>query len=302
MKIKQLLIAACIGTMFTACSSDDTAPQNAERVPINFTANIQQLIPSVSTRVSNGTSGLSFTEFADGSEITVGFTDTGGDAINIKKTDGTWDYTGTKLYYSLTGASKTVVGIYPKQTTSIGGLFHSSYTTPTNQSELANYQKADIMGASAAISNPSSDPVTLNFKHLGAKIVVKMTGSSIPSTFSVKMNNIKTSGIYSASGSNVYIGYATGNSSVTFGNYIAAGQTAIIIPQEVAASTALFEVGTGDVTYTYTTTDAINFKAGYEYTFNLTFSQTAINLSDVSITDWSADPDKSDPILGDLVK
>ncbi len=116
------------------------------------------------------------------------------------------------------------------------------------------------------------------------------------------MKNIITTGTYSTSGGVLKISKMYGNNTITFGNYTSAGQTAIIIPQEVAASTVLFEVGTGDVTYTYTTQDAINFKAGYEYTFNLTFSQTAINLSDVSITDWSADPDKSDAISGDLEK
>ena len=300
MKIKQLLIAACIGTMFTACSSDDTAPQNAERVPINFTANIQQLIPSAGTRVSNGTTGLSFTEFADESEISVGFYGSGNSVI--KKTDGVWNYTGDKLYYPLDGASQTVIGLYPKQSKSMGEVMHGYVSIPTDQSELSSYQSADIMGATATISAPTSEPVTLNFKHLGAKIVVKLSGSSISSTFSIKMKDIITTGTYGISSGVLKISKMYGNNTITFGNYTSAGQTAIIIPQEVAASTALFEVGTGDVTYTYTTTDAINFKAGYEYTFNLTFSQTAINLSDVSITDWSADPDKSDPILGDLEK
>lgn len=300
MKIKQLLIAACIGMMFTACSSDDTAPQNAERVPINFTANIQQLIPSAGTRVSATTSGLSITDFADETEISVGFYGSGNSVI--KKTDGVWNYTGDKLYYPLDGASQTVIGLYPKQSKSMGEVMHGYVSTPTDQSELSSYQSADIMGATATISAPTSEPVALNFKHLGAKIVVKLSGSSISSTFSIKMKNIITTGTYSTSGGVLKISKMYGNNTITFGNYLAAGQTAIIIPQEVAANTALFEVGTGDVTYTYKTQDAINFKAGYEYTFNLTFSQTAINLSDVSITDWSADPDKSDVISGDLVK
>lgn len=299
MKIKQLLIAACIGTMFTACSSDDTAPQNAERVPINFTANIQQLIPAAGTRVSNGTSGLTFTEFAEGAEITIGYTNTTSVINLMKASDGTWNYTGDKLYYPLNGASQTVVALYPKQTRSMSYL-STMCEVPTDQSELSNYKSADLMGAAATISTPTSEPVTLNFKHLGAKIVVKLSGGTIPSNFTIKMKNIIFRAMLKVTDGVVLLENIPYKQDYTFGNYTSAGQTAIILPQEVAASTALFEVGTGDVTYTYTTTDAINFKAGYEYTFNLTFSQTAINLSDVSITNWSADPAQSAPIGGNL--
>lgn len=302
MKIKQLLIAACIGTMFTACSSDDTARQNAERVPINFTANIQQLIPSAGTRVSNGTTGLSFTEFADESEISVGFYGSGNSVI--KKTDGVWDYKGDKLYYSLDGTSQYVYGLYPKQANSIAQLTHgvAFFNTPTDQSTLASYQSADIMGAVAAISTPTLAPVTLNFKHLGAKIVVNILGGTIPSTFTVTMKNIITKGSFSGGSNEIELYGISGSNPITLGKYSESGQAAIIIPQEVAASTALFEVGTGDVTYTYTTEDAITFKAGYEYTFNLTISQTAINLSNITVTDWDTDPAQSGPISGDLEK
>lgn len=288
--------------MFTACSSDDTAPQNAERVPINFTANIQQLIPSAGTRVGADTEGLSITEFPVGAEITVGYYSSGTtDPVLKLNESGTWEYTGNKLYYPLSG-SATVLGFYPKLTQSVGGLMHGYYNTPTNQSELASYLSADVIAAAATIANPTSEPVALNFKHLGAKIVVKLSGSSIPSTFTVKMKNIITTGMYTTSSDAVKITKMYGSNSVTFGNYSSSGQTAIIIPQEVAASTALFEVGTGDVTYTYTTDDAITFNAGYEYTFNLTFSQTAINPGDITISGWGADPNESDPIDGNLAQ
>ena len=68
----------------------------------------------------------------------------------------------------------------------------------------------------------------------------------------------------------------------------------------VSAGKQLFEVGTGDTKYTYTTTDAINFKAGYVYTFNFTLSKTAINPGDITISDWGTDPAQSDPIGGNL--
>ena len=138
MKIKQLLIAACIGTMFTACSSDDTAPQNAERVPINFTANIQQLIPAAGTRVGADTEGLSITEFPEGAEITVGYySSSTTDPVLQLNESGTWEYTGDKLYYPLSGSS-TILGFYPKLTQPVGAFMHGSYNTPTNQSELSS--------------------------------------------------------------------------------------------------------------------------------------------------------------------
>ena len=299
MRIKQYLLAVCIGAMFAACSSKDDFTNEAERIPIKFSANIQNLIPSVGTRVGAGTSGLSFTEFPDDSEISVGFYGSGNSVI--KKTDGNWDYTGDKLYFPLSGEG-TVIGLYPKQTQSVASVMHGYYSSPTDQSELSNYQLADILGAATTISSSTPDPVSLVFKHLGSKIVVKLSGSSIPSSFTIKMKNIITTGMYGLSGTTLTINSMYGSNAITFGNYSSSGQTAIIIPQTIAENTALFEVGTGETTYTYTTSEAITFKAGHEYTFNFTFSQTAISLTNVTMTDWGTDPDKSTPIEGNLVK
>ncbi|MGN1157403.1 MAG: hypothetical protein ACI4TK_14600, partial [Agathobacter sp.] len=58
MKLKQLLIVAAIGMMVVACSSDEPSTQKACGIPINFTTNIQNLIPSLGTRVAEGTSGM----------------------------------------------------------------------------------------------------------------------------------------------------------------------------------------------------------------------------------------------------
>lgn len=301
MRIKQFLIAVGVGTMLAACSSDEMQTEKAGGIPINFTANIQNLIPSVGTRVDAGTSGLSITEFTEGSEITVGYYSSSGIDPVLKFESGTWNYTGDILYYPVNGAA-TVYGFYPKLTTGIGGVLHSYYNTPTNQSELSTYQSADVMVAAATISSPTSEPVNLTFKHLCAKIVVNISGSSIPSSFTVKMKNLITTGMYSTSGDVVRINKMYGTNEVTLGNYSDSGQTGVIIPQNVEADTELIEVGAGDVKYTFVTSSAINFKEGYEYTFNLNLNKTAINPGDITITNWEADPDHSDPIEGNLAQ
>ena len=301
MRINQFLIAIGVGTMLAACSSDEMQTEKAGGIPINFTANIQNLIPSAGTRVNAGTSGLSITEFTEGSEITVGYYSSSSIDPVLKFESGTWNYTGDKLYFPVNGTA-TVIGFYPKLTSAIGNVMHGQYSSPTNQSELSTYQSADVMAAAATISSPTSEPVNLTFKHLCAKIVVNISGSSIPSSFTVKMKNLITTGMYGISGDVVRINKMYGASEVTLGNYSDSGQTGIIIPQNVEADTELIEVGAGDVKYTFVTSSAINFKAGYEYTFNLNLNKTAINPGDIAITNWEADPDHSNPIEGNLAQ
>ncbi len=282
--------------MFAACSSEDSTPQNVEKVPIRFTAKIQSLIPSIGTRVAEGTAGILNNEFPEGAEITVGFGDGYSSDAVIKNTSGTWSYTTTPLNYPFN--STTVYALYPKLTSPIANVARSSYNTPADQSLIDNYKKADVLGATADVSTPSSNPIELSFKHICAKVVVNLSASTTPSDYVIKMKGINLVTMYSGAS---LMSSSYGPGEVTLGKYSSAGQTAIIIPQQVAENTVLFEVSKGETKYSFTTSSSITFKAGYKYTFNLTFEDTEISFGNIIMGAWETDSENS-TIGGDLVK
>lgn len=282
--------------MFAACSSEDSTLQNMEKVPIRFTAKIQSLIPSIGTRVAEGTTGILNNEFPEGAEISVGFGDPYISDAVLKNTSGTWSYTGTPLNYAVNRS--TVFAYYPKLSSTVTSIIRGSYSTPDDQSLIDNYKKADVLAATADVSTPSSNPIELSFMHICAKVVVKLSASTTPSDYEIKMKGINKLTMYNgASLSSI----SNGPGEVTLGKYSSAGQTAIIIPQQVAENTVLFEVSKGEIKYSFTTSSSITFKAGYKYTFNLTFEDTEISFGNIIMCAWETDSENS-KIGGDLVK
>lgn len=304
MKIKQLLIAVCIGMMFSACSSEDTPTQNAGGIPINFTANIQNLIPSVGTRVADGTSGMVTTSFPENSEIRVGFNDgydTSDSYITNSSTNWAYKSTSPKLYLPYNSTSKIIVALYPAPSYSMFDMSNcrQSWVVSSDQSSIDSYKNSDMLGAVTTVTKENAEAVALNFKHIGAKVLVNVkNGSSNVSGYKITMTNIYTNSPLSLHGGAFkfnYEPYAHNNGSVIFGESSSTGgQAAIIIPQTIASDVTLFEVTKNDVTYTFTTSESITLKSGYSYTFDLKFENTEIGFGSVTISnDWGTDPDKS---------
>ena len=306
MRIKQFLIAVCIGTMFAACSNEEVTEQKLERIPIKFTAHIQNLIPSVGTRVAQGTSGMLTTNFPANSEIQVGYYgnyEYSNDAL-ITNATGSWGFKDNVLYLPLDENEVVLGAVYPPlSNNSIGNFLigHNTYMTPDDQSSITDYNKADIIGAVAKVSSLTTGPVNLSFEHLSTKIIVKLVGIGDLSGYTIKMTNINKSGLIQGGSSGFthsHLPYNVG--STILGNYSSSGQSAIIVPQTISSNTDLFEVSNGDKTYIYTQTSDITFKKGYVYTFNLKFDGTAITVGTISMSGWGSDEDYSTPIDGTL--
>lgn len=305
MKIKQFLIAVCIGSMLAACSSEDATEQKVERVPIKFTASIQNLIPSVGTRVSEGASGMISNSFPVNSEIQVGYAIYGSSAdAYITNSSGEWRYKDNVLYLPNDETELTIGAIYPPiEGSQIGGILTARYTyrTPDDQSSFANYKTADVIGALAKVSSLTTGPVDLSFKHLFTKIIVNLEGMPNLSGCSIKMTNISKIAYLTISGNNINNqNFPSSEGSTILGSYSSLGQSAIILPQKISANTDLFEVSNGGKTYKYTQISEITFKAGYVYTFNLKFDGTAITTGTISMSGWESDENYSTPIEGSL--
>lgn len=302
MKTKSILIVACIGMMFAACSSDETPTQNAGGIPINFTANIQNLITSVGTRVT-GETGMVTTEFPTGSEIKVGFVDDyfGNDSY-ITNSSGSWTYTSTstKKYLPYNAASKQIAALYPAPSHSIFEMtsYRYSWTISSDQSSIDGYKSSDLLGAVATVTKENANAVVLSFKHLGSKVIVNVKdGTSNVSGYNITMKSI-VKDLPLGTDDNGFLfdftSYSPIKGPVIFGESSSTeGQAAIIIPQTIAQDVELFEVTKDGVTYTFTTTERITFKSGYSYTFDLKFENTEIGMGNVTISkDWEPDPDK----------
>lgn len=303
MKLKHLLFVSALALFMNSCSGDDVSTQGVKGTPIKFTANIQAMAPSNGTRVGSNTSGIITDEFPVGSEISVGYVNSSVPPI-LKKTEEGWVYDDLELCYPLDGASQPIYAIYPTITKGIQSFIYGNYTCPTDQSQIADYQSADIMAATATVSTPSETPVSLTFKHLGAKINVNLISAATTYGYTITMKDILTKTIFSTSPLSLNSNPPGGGTKedVIFGSYTTNAQTAIIIPQKISANKVLFEVTKGSLTFTYTTSSEITFKAGNEYTFNLTFSQTSITPGDITVGGWTADPAQSEAIAGDLIQ
>lgn len=305
MKLKHLLFVSALALFMNSCSGDDVSTQGVKGTPIKFTANIQAMALSNGTRVSSNTSGIITNEFPVGTEISVGYSNVNSSVPPIlKRTETGWDYTDLELYYPLDGASQTIYAIYPTITKSIQSFIYGSYTCPADQSQIAGYQSADLMAAQTTVSTPSETPVSLTFKHLGAKINVNLISASSTYGYTITMKDILTKTMFSVSPLTLYSNPPSGgaNGDVIFGSYNNYAQTAIIIPQKISEGKVLFEVTNGSLTFTYTTSSEITFKAGKEYTFNLTFSQTSITPDDITVGGWTEDSSQTEAIAGELTR
>ena len=303
MKLKQFLFAVCIGTMFAACSSEETPTQNSRGIPINFTANIQNLVPSVGTRVADETDGMVATSFPENSEIRIGEVSSGTTDSYITNSSGNWTYTSSsdKQYLPHDKDSKQIVALYPAPETSIYNmLYHMGwYQVSSDQSGIDSYKSSDLLGAVATVTKGNANAVDLSFKHIGAKVLVNVkNGSSNVSGYTITMKNIYTKCMLSVNSGSVFSTdpyVAQQNGTVIFGvSSSTEGQAAIIIPQKIAQDVALFDVTKDGVTYTFTTTEEIILRSGYSYTFDLKFENTEIDFDNITISsDWGPDPNKS---------
>ena len=309
MQIKQFLIAVCIGLMFAACSNEETPTQNLGGIPINFTANIQNLVASVGTRVADGTTGMVNTNFPENSQIQVAIKEYGSTDCYITNSSSTWEYTSTseKMYLPYNATSKTIGAFYPVPSTSTYQLLNNMgyFQVSSDQSDIDNYKSSDFLGAVATVTKENVGAVELNFKHLGSKVIVNVyNGSNRVSGYTITMKDVYRKATLDGSNNPIKVlsQYLGDKGPVIFGvSSSSAGQAAIIIPQTINSGVALFEVTKDGVTYTFTTTESITLKSGYSYTFNLKFENTEIGFGSVIIgSGWGSDPDKSTPIEGTL--
>lgn len=158
--------------LFTSCARDDF--DWLVGTAINVTASTEK----PATRAA---SDIQTTTFDTGAEINAYYKITGGDAIGrtptiltaAAATEGKNRLTpDVQPYYPSTG-TVDIMALYPKE---IATKDISSFTVLADQQAEADYKKSDLMWAGITGQGKTPEDVNLEFKHLMAKMTVKVTG------------------------------------------------------------------------------------------------------------------------------
>ena len=303
MRIKQFLIAVCVGTMLAACSSKEDYTTETERVPIRINASIK----GIKTR-SEGQEQLQNTSFVDEAEINVYVVDEGDNSAPgipesgyavYKKNGSSWTSDAT-VYTFGSDMGMDVFAIYPSKDKDGNYITKNSTTFEVEQEQKLdeNYRKSDLMYATYSTSQPNID---LEFEHCLSKITVILSPSS---EFTQEKLESKVGSIVLGAkrGATINANWGiqvTGTTSIPSGNLVtfngsndalcSTGVSCIIPPQEIAGNKTFIQIQYDDDSwFTFKSPSAgFNFKGGNEYIFTLTLEQTGVTLSDPTIQGWT---------------
>ena len=265
------------------------------------TANIENGQSVYATFTSSVAADAAVTEWASGTTANATYT-----------ADGSGNLSGASVKWPKTtpGAETVSVTAWAPAT-----AVPAAWTVAADQTALADYLASDLLyGTSASFAYADiANPILVTFEHKLAKINVKIAGGTDNTGATLNASDLANAKIVFAEGTDVatpvpYLvtnatiagstvtkGATTGAITVTTAYNATENASAVIIPQTVeATSTAkkiLFSVTLASDparTYQYKIGANKEFKAGYEYTYNITIrgDQNLIILTE-QITKWT---------------
>ena len=161
---------------------------------------------------------------------------------------------------------KSVSAWYPY---TAGQTAMPSVVVQQDHSVEANYLASDLLGTSQEVSYGDTD---LQFAHRTAKITLNFTETE-GSRFSMKDAEVVLYNLSTTNGNPATIRCFKATEDGT-------SYQALIAPQTFAAGNALFYVKFADGSpHSYTPDAAIEFKAGYKYTYNVTITLYGLQVS-----------------------
>lgn len=302
---KLFFFAAAASVMLAACSSDNEEATVAEKSAIRLST--QSL-----TGMTRAAQNLQLTQFDASENVSIFLVENVGGTQTPSGTNVT-SYSNPLAYTTGTSGALTpaapqfwpqdgnglfIFGVYPASAVTSSTAYDAtgiSFSVAANQSTDANYKASDLMTGTAA--NPvvrTTAAVPMTFTHLLTKVDVNLTagdgftaaemddavvsilGTKPTTTFDVQSTTVGT-----ASGTAADIVAGTG-----------AANSAIIVPQTIAAGASFIKVTVGGGDYIYKMGADTDFDSKKCYTFNITVNKTGLVLTVTTITDWvSAGPD-----------
>lgn len=296
--MKQSVILFAVALAFAACSQDESQDPNI--IQLSAAISGGDGVKAGTRAYSETPADYQNTQFISGAAIHVEAYKTGGAKYtegNYSTTDGNGTLSGT-LYYPADGSNIDICAYYPSSINSGSTTFEVN----TDQTTIANYRSSDLMYVkkSEATNKAKNTTHNLTFYHAMSQIIVNIepntsagvTAEDITTNVSAVTikNTVKTASLTITNGDIA----ATKNGTTTndieiLGNK--ATNIGLIVPQTVGAGEfiAITYAGT---TYTYSLTEAKTFAEGTKYIYTFTMGAAGIELKSLTITNWSADPNR----------
>lgn len=319
MKLKQFLIAVCIGMMFVACSSREEDFSIASTKEIKLTAQIS----TPSTRATDDATELQNVSFKNGELVNVYITKSsplwedvdeysGSSLCNETKNSGVSTAFPFKVYDGVLSSTFNyrsyrfpetgtinIHAFYPNTVRATSRTF----TIETDQSTPEKYRKSDLMVAVSEGVTSSDNPINLTFEHKLCKLVVKLVKGDESITdeelstatihfcgcttcnLNIKGLNVTSSDPFSFTISNFGAG-----GIINLGTYNPNGNAAIVLPFStehiLQTEECLYLTMNGVEHSVFASQDFPAFESGKVYTLTVKVYKDAINLSNVSVKDW----------------
>ena len=276
MKRYRLIQTACLAAMavgLASCSQEDLASLGvAEGAPVTFTAT-GLAMPQVETRAT--------TDGTWEADMTVGVL-IGSEAKEYAVSpDATDPKTATlaaaagvePFVWANATEKKSVSAWYPY---TAGQTAMPTLVVQQDQNIEANYLASDLLGTSQEVSYGDTD---LQFAHRTAKITLNFTETA-GSRFSMKDAEVVLYNLSTTNGNPATIRCFKATEDGTIYH-------ALIAPQTFAAGNALFYVKFAEGSpHSYSPDAAIDFKAGYQYVFTITVTDTGMKVTVGEAIPW----------------
>ena len=309
---KNLFLIAVATVVVAACSSDLDDASVVESCPV-------RLCSDGLTGMTRAGQSVQLTQFVSGQQMGVFLVENGSGA-NVTTypqpltytVDGSALTTTAMQYWPTDGNGLNIYGVYPA-TAATACNVSTNFTVRTNQTTDANYMASDLMTGVPSTGNPAArtaSAIALKFTHLLTKIDINVslsansgfTASDLASA-PVAILGTKPTATFNIQASTVSAADVA-TTTITAGT--GANNSAIIVPQTVAANTSFIQVTIGGGNYIYKLPTATTFAPSMKYTYNLTVTKTGLTLSGTTITPWNAaiasngDAESQGPPVADL--
>ena len=283
-----------------------------DAIPLNIEGSIDQ-IPTKATAtgfVDGDALGLFAVNYENGNQTAGILQASGNQADNVQYVfDGKnlkWNSL-KPVYYKDANTNVDLYVYYPYQS-SIDSIKAYSFEVQRDQSQaetqtaLSGYEASDLLWGKVENVSPSENRVLVTLKHRLSSVIVSLKEGSgfADGEFSLLEKTVLATGTTRKASVDFSDGTVTPVGPAQVDGIVMAPQEgdsfrAVVIPQTVAASTSLFSITVGGVSYSFQRDAAVTYEAGKMTRFTITVSRKIpsgeyeFTLSDAEILPWTED-------------
>lgn len=277
MRIRHLLLTIVAAIVMGSCTSDNTNDGGGATIPNGYMAISVDVSAEGYSFASGDCIGLYAVNY-NGS-ATEGMSTTGNQADNAKYSyaGGKWSST-SPAYYRDKDTAVNIVAYYPYM--DVSDITSQPLTVECDQS--AGSTKSNLMWGKASHVEPTSSAVKLTMKPLMSSIELTLrkgsgwdNGEWESASKSVKVCNTMTEAKFNIATGEIT---PTNKSEEIIMRRSDNWFTAIVIPQDISASTQLFKVVVDGEEYLFTTHDKLTLRTGDKHTFEMTIPKRGVTV------------------------